>query len=245
VVYISDEELENLPEEPEQKFVALERIVRERYEIANNNLGHNDSALPLLRRYMSIVLPAAHLYQVRGLADWKRPSTNEDEWGYYNAFLADVDYCTTELRLRNLERQKQHSVALDAATKIKLRHLLKQIRETVDKLEVSVAKKERLYARVAGLESEIDRDRTRYQAVAALMIEACDDTGEAVKRLEPVVRLIERVGAAIGIARRAEEAQPQLPPPKGRKQIDHVPDKIFPKQDGSRFDRQLDDEIPF
>ena len=150
---------------------------------------------------------------------------------------------------------KQHSVALDAAAKIKLRHLLDQIRETVDKLDVSVAKKEALYNRINYLLAEIDRERTRWAAFAALMIEACDDIGQAAKKLEPVVRLVERVGAAIGVAKRAEDAQPRLPAPKTSKRIQHdktgfgsapdTPTGGFGSSGRNGFDKAFDDEIPF
>ena len=207
MTYISDEELDELPDDPLLRFVAIEKIVRERYERACQNIGMDDSAIMYARRYMSIVLPAALRYGIAGLKGWTRPAPQDDNWEWYNAFFADVDYSVTDIRLLRAERLKLNSVKLDASTKLKLRHLTNEIRETVDKLDVSVAKKEKLYARLADLESEINRDRTRYEAYAALMIEACDDAGEAMKRLEPIIRAVERVGAAIGIAKRAEDAR--------------------------------------
>ena len=158
---------------------------------------------------------------------------------FYDAFMSDVDYCVSELRLRNIEREKQHSVALDTATKTKLRHLLSQIREMVDKLDISVARKERLYSRINALQEEIDRERTRYQAFAALMIEASDDVGEAAKRLEPAVRLLERVGAVFRKAKRDEDNQPKLPPRKEHKRIEP------PNKKNLAFEEDLGDEIPF
>jgi chromosome segregation ATPase len=243
VTYITDDELDQLPDDPLLRFVGIEKIVRERYEAAANRLDQEDTGVHLMRRYMSLVLPAAKRYNVPGLQEWRRPSTSEDSWEYYSGFFADVDYATTDIRLQRAERLKISSVKLDAATKIKLRHLTTEIRETVDKLDVSVRKKERLYERLAELDAEINRDRTRYEAIAAMLIEACDDAGEAAKRLEPVVRLVERVGAAIGVAKRDEDAQARLPPPADRKRIE---DKtVKPKTNGGNFDKQLDDEIPF
>jgi hypothetical protein len=246
VVYISDDEIAQLPEEPELKFVALERIVRERYEKAWNQLDHqNESGMSLMRRYMSNVLPAAKLYGVKELAGWKRPSSGEESYDLYNAFFADVDYCTTELRLRSVERVKKNSVALDAATKVKLRHLLGQVRETIDQLEVEADKRDRLYARVADLESEINRDRTRLDAVGALFVDACGYAGEGVKKLEPLIQGIERIGAAIGIAKAREDAQLRLPAPKAPKQIEPPRDDIGPARRAPRSEINLDDEIPF
>lgn len=103
MTYISDDEIAALPDEPEQRFIALESIVRGRYEQAYAELGNNESALPIMRRYMSIVLPAAKHYGIEALSSWKQPPIDVD-WDFYNAFIADVDFCITALRLRNIER---------------------------------------------------------------------------------------------------------------------------------------------
>jgi hypothetical protein len=239
VTYISDEEIAGLPEDPEEAFVALQSIVRARYEQEYQRLGEHDSTVPLMRRYLSVVLPAAKHYGIEPLCYYDRPKKNTEDWELFDDFIADVDYCITELRLNNLERAKLYSVKLDAAAKIKLGRLLTEIREAVAALDISVTKKDRLFARINALQEEVDRERTREQAFGALMIEACDDIGEAAKKLEPVVRIIERVGRAIGIAKRAENALPLLPRPKEPKRIEAQ------KPAKKSFEKGLDDEIPF
>jgi hypothetical protein len=132
VTYISDDEIAALPDHPEQRFIALERIVRQRYEEAFNRLADYESALPLLRSYMSIVLPAAQHCGIEALSSWDRPPRNADR-ELYDAFIADVDYCITTLRLRNIEHNSARSVALNAAMKSKLRQMLNHIRQAIDK----------------------------------------------------------------------------------------------------------------
>lgn len=237
--YVSREEMADLPADPEEAFVVLEEMARGRYRDECRSLGEEDSSIPMKHRYMSTVLPAAQFYDIDALMFWSRP-TEKELWShdYYDRFMDDVDYCVSELKLRIITRARQHSVALDADAKTKLRQMLSHIRETVDKLDISVAKKEALFKRINALQDEIDRDRTRYQAFAALIIEACDDTGEAAKRLEPVVRLVERIGSALGIAKRIEDAQPKFPPRK-------EPKRIEPPNKKNGFNRSIDDEIPF
>lgn len=241
MTYISDDEIAALPDEPEQRFVALESIVRSRYEQAYAELGERESILPIMRRYMSIVLPAAKHYGIEDLSTWEQPAPGADS-DVYNAFFADVDYCITALRLRNIEQVSAHSVALDAGMKIKLGRMVAHIRETVARLDISVTKKDALFKRINKLQDEIDRVRTGWQAFAGLMIEACDDVGEAAEKLDPVVRLIERVGSALGVAKRAENAQPRLPPPKEPRKIQPP---APPRARKNGFDKKIDDEIPF
>jgi hypothetical protein len=240
VSYISREQMNDLPDDPDEAFVELEEIARSHYRDECATLGEDESYIPMKHRYMSTVLPAVHFYKIDALAFWDRPNEKTRyQHDHYDKFMDDVDYCVSDLKLRIVTRSRQHSVALDADAKSKLRQMLNHIRETVDKLDISVAKKEALFKRINALQDEIDRDRTRYQAFAALMIEVCDDAGKAAKRLEPVVRLVERVGNALGIAKRAEDAQPKLPPHNEPKKLE--PPKL--KKNG--FDKALDDEIPF
>ncbi len=240
MISINDSEIESLPEDPEQAFITFERIIRARYEEACRSLGNYEPTTEFQRQYMSRVLPAAKHYNIAELADWNMPTGQENGWNPYNSFMENVEFCITTLRLRTIERDRQYVVALDGATKAKLRYLLEQIREQIEALDISAAKKDRLNTRITALEDEINRERTRYKAFAALMIEACDDFGKAANALEPVVRLIERVGAAIGVAKRSEENQPRLPPRREPKQIEP------PKENKKKLINGLDDEaMPF
>lgn len=248
---ISDDDLMNLPEDPEEAFVKYEQLARERLDAALAALPEEYSTDAANRDYMSAMLAAAEVFEITELGDWEMPRVGNDPWQVYQQFISEVGLCVNKLRLLQVKRVKRYSVALDAAAKVKLHHLLSQMREAIEKLEVSVAKKDRLLKKIAALALEIDRERTGYRAFADLVIEAADDAGEAAKRLEPVVRLTERIGAAIGIAKRAEETR-ALPAPEERKRIE--PPKTAKRPDFSRrksppgggsFAKELDDEIPF
>lgn len=188
---------------------------------------------------MNNVIALADHFTIEEIANWERAVPGRHDWLEYRRFVADVDACTMAIRLVSVRRARMHSVSLDADAKTKLRQMLDHIRATVDQLDISVAKKEALLRRINALQEEVDRVRTRYEAFAALLIEACDDAGEGARRLEPIVRLIERVGHAIGIAKRAEDAQAKLPTPAQQKKI------APPKNKKSGFEKMLDDEIPF
>ena len=252
MIYISNDEMMQLPEEPDQKFIEIERIVRERYEAACKKVYPADSTVPLMRQYMSIVLQAAHNCNITDLADWKRPSSYDESHGIYENFIADVDFATMGLRLRNVDRMKKGSVALDAAAKVKLRHMLGPVRELVDRLEVEPARRDRLYVRIADLENEFNRERTRLDAVGALFVEACAYGGEGIKKLEPLLQAIERIGKAIGVAKVREDSQARLPAPQEHKRIEPpkstsrmVASGKAPPPPGDANLDDLDEEIPF
>ncbi len=147
------------------------------------------------------------------------PSIDDVNYSTYLNFSKDVEHYRTKLQIRHSRRRKEYSVALDTPTKLKLRRLLSQIKDTVDKLDVSQSKKEALFAKISALENEINRDRTRFDAVAALWVEVCEKIGEGVKKLEPLRQLMDSVGSLIGAAKKEEETQAhRLPAPKSLSQ---------------------------
>jgi hypothetical protein len=186
---------------------------------------------------MNNTIALARHCEITEIAGWENARPHNHDWHEYLCFAAEVDACTMTMRLAAVRRAKEYSVQLDAAAKKKLSHLLTQMREAIEKLDISVAKKDKLYRRINALQDEIDRERTGFHAFGALVIEAADDAGEAATRLEPVTRMIERLGAALGLAKRQESPPSQLPSPSERKRISG------PKKSG--FDKALDEEIPF
>jgi hypothetical protein len=190
---ITDEEMKDLPEDPDEAFVFIASSARQHLDEALEGRAEDNSSMSFYRDYMTTVLAAAKVYEVSPIDQCSTPRVGDEHWNFYEQFMADVNLCVTELRLLNAKRNKKYSVRLDAPTKSKLHHLLAQMRETIVRLEISAVKKERLYAKIEALALEIDRDRTVCQALGALLIEAAGDVGEAAKQLEPVVRLIERI----------------------------------------------------
>jgi hypothetical protein len=126
---------------------------------------------------------------------------------------------------------------LNIATRQKLNHHIEQLREIFLKLEVDEKKREALLSRLVELQKEVDRDRTRFDSYAALVMEAADTTGEAIERSR-VRSLLDSIGRVIWGAKKEEEELRRLPPRTEPKQIE-------PPKAPSRKRDDMDDEIPF
>ncbi|MGB8276590.1 MAG: hypothetical protein WCF20_01450 [Methylovirgula sp.] len=222
---------DDLPDDPELAFLSLEAHFKKECEetIAK---AHEEQRLDIYyMQYISRVLAVIEELHLESQVSGRSiPSIEDVNFSTYVDFSKDVEHYRTMLQIRHARRRKEFSVALDTPTKLKLRHLLTQIKETIDKLDISESKKEALFSKIAALESEINRDRTRFDAVAALWIEGCEKLGEGVEKLEPLRKLIDSLGNLLGAAKKEEEAL-RLPAPKTPKQIE--PPKA------------LDDDIPF
>lgn len=224
---------DDLPEDPELAFLILEAHFKRECDEQLARAHQEERTDVYFIQYISRVLAAINELRLEPqFAENSVPSIDAVNYTTYLNFSKDVEHYRTKLQIRHSRRRKEYSVALDMPTKMKLRHLLSQIKETVDKLDVSQSKKEALFAKIAALENEINRERTRFDALAALWVEVCEKIGDGVEKLEPLRKLIDSVGNLIGAAKKEEETQAhRLPAPKTPKQI------APPKESG--------DDIPF
>jgi hypothetical protein len=230
---------EQLPLEPEEAFLRLEARYRSECETAVRESGEHDNVGIYYTDYIAQVLGAAEeLDLVEAAFDREIPPIQEIDFQTYQNFSKRVKHYTTRLEIRHGRRVQGYSVSFDATAKAKLHHLLNQIRELFAKLEIDDRKREALLSKLSDLEKEVDRNRTRFDAYAALAIEVADVTGEIVDRSK-ILDVLDAVARLFGIAKR-DEATRQLPAPTKPKQIEHKkPDLRHSKPS------DMDDDIPF
>jgi hypothetical protein len=226
-----------LPEDAEEAFLVLEARYRHECETALNDAREHEVVGIYYTDYIAQVLGAA---EELGLVEaafgtTEIPSIETVDFQTYQNFSKRVKHFRTRLEIRHGRRAQGYSVQFDTTTRAKLHHLLRQIRSIFEKIEVGESKREALVARLADLEIEVDRRRTRFEAYAALAIEVADVAGEVVERSK-ILDVLDAVARLFGVAKK-EEAQRRLPPPSKPKQIEH--------HKGSVDTSTMDDDIPF
>lgn len=240
---ITDEDLANLPEDPQLAFVELERVARVRVqqwetEIAEVQYGDAD---PYRLEYINKVLAAARVYEIDALKDWQVPNVRDSNiYDQYRQFTHDVDHFTMQIRIRNVPVNRRASVGLDGNTKIKIHHHIGKIREAIEAAALPDEKRDALYRKLDRFALEVDKVRTDLQAATAVYIAVCAGIGEGFKKLEPVRRMIDSVATLLGKAKEAEENLPALPSGAERKRLEAPRKRLPPPRAGD-----LDDEIPF
>lgn len=249
---MTEQELyENMPHDPELAFIYCERFYREQCESKikaahpEGDIGH------FWAEYMGRVVAAIkELGLETNFAQDRLPKVEDINYQTYLNFGQDVESFRTTLLIRNGRRTQGFSVRFDEASKLQLRHHLERMRELVGKLEVEDKKREALFNKINALQQEVDRDRTRFDALADLTIEA---SGVADAALEPVNRILNSIAKVFWGAK--DEEIKRLPPPKRPKQLEDKrevsdfgaarpePQKTDDRTPTKRGD--LDDEIPF
>lgn len=213
---------DSLPDDAEEAFLYLEAVFREECEQKIKE-AHQEERIDIYYiQYISKVLGAISELGIESqFATRSVPSIEDVDYQTYVNFSKDVEHYRTMLQIRRARRRKEFSVALDQATKIKLRHMLSQMREIVDRLDVSQSKKEALFAKINALQAEIDRDRTRFDIVAALWIEGSEKLGEGAEKLQPLREILDSIGNVFKQAKKFEGADtPRLPPAEKAKQLE-------------------------
>jgi hypothetical protein len=94
-----------------------------------------------------------------------------------------------------------------------VQHHIEQLRGIFDKLEIEQEKREALVDRLNELQKEVDRDRTRFDAYAALVVEVAGVVGETVERSK-VLDVLNAIARVIWGTKKDQDTKrlPSAPP---------------------------------
>jgi hypothetical protein len=242
---MKDDDYIDLPEDEELAFLQIEKECR---ALLNKRIDEARDDSPFLEYYQDYInstLAGAHGLQIDHFSKWETPtfkqniaSTHDQVYDTYRAFSLAVAEYTMQVRIRHSRRAKRYSVAIDSATKSKIRHHLTQLKELTEKLEIPIAKREAIYAKIVALEMEMERERTRFEVIAALVLETASVVGQAGEKLEPWRKWIDSIASLFGHAKDKDTQHPSLPLPEDRKRLD-PPKRDLPSPPPD------DSEIPF
>ena len=229
--------------QPDQRFrfieqLAAKRLVSERD--MNGDQIYDDYD------YMSSVIEAARLCGISELLAWDMPRRSGDDWQWAcRNFRADATRVSQRILFQyaSTPLTDPNTVALNAATKERLRFHLAQVRGIIDKDAMPDWKKQGLYDAIADLEREIDQARTRLAAVINVLGKAWDSG------VRTVADAAQQIAVILQDAKSAENKTATLPAPIEPKQLEGPKglgtSKRAPIAERTTFDTALDDEIPF
>jgi len=242
---------DNLPDDPHQAFVYLEGEFRDRMEAVMDDHMNAHEYNHYITEYANQVIAAAQALEIDDLNIWMAKLPIEDQRDQ-RQFRYSVDSLVTRLAVSRAVRVKTYSVPLDDATKAKLRRLVGQIRTTLDKLDIEERKRESLHAKLTVFASEIDMNRTRFDAYAAFVLDVASTSNEAVEKIEPLRKLVDSISNVFGKAAEVLQSFQRLAAPAKPKQItgpSPAPTPSRPSGSGPSWEADkggdLDDEIPF
>ena len=224
-----------IPADPELAFLHLEKYFKRVLDVQIERAGNDGPSNVVYVEYIGKVLAAiSELGLESAVVKQTIPAIEDVTYQTYQNFSKDVEHYKTTLKIRNARRMQGYSVQLDTATRAKITHHIQQLRDIFQKLEVDEEKKDALLKTLNDLQKEVDRNRTRFDVFASLVMAVADTAGEAIERSH-VRPLLDSIARVIWGVKKDEEMK-RLPPRAEPKQIE--PPRLLKRGD-------MDDEIPF
>ncbi len=237
---ITDEELDSLPDDPDEAFVMYEGILRDYVRTANANQENPDWDME--RQYVAQILA---FVDTRGIP-LELPTNPPDDphtfSRWYQNFLRAVDYYRAVARLEISRRKKVNVTVLTLSPdfKTKIGAHLTAIRKIVFEANMAESKRDAIFRRISNLQEEVDRDRTRTEAGLALWLDITSAIGKGAENLDPAIERVKKIFDVFAKAKDEAEQKALTSPPE-RKRI--APPTTAPEQQPGRG--PLDDDIPF
>jgi hypothetical protein len=103
---ISDDELLDLPEDPERAFVQCERKLRHRLFKKLEETQSYNAYKSYKLEYINHVVSVAKALELSIFDEYGIPTLDADINPFYDQFLHDVDHLTVQIRMRHARRVK-------------------------------------------------------------------------------------------------------------------------------------------
>lgn len=243
--FITQDEIEDLPEDPAMAFLEFVRIAQQRLSERTGELdarSEEDWYLLEEARYgfQNVVVAAGKRFGIEPFASLSMPrfdayNKNKDD---YKQFRADLDHYTTQILLDTSIRGRRDSVFIDPNVKDRIRSYLHGLRTAVGQSNFGSSKREMLLKKLEEFERALDKDRLNLVAVTRLVISILAVPGSLWGSYEVVTKLTTNILQVVGEAKSADDERRQLPPAD-------KPAALSPPRIESESKDEFDDEIPF
>jgi hypothetical protein len=201
---ISDDEYDSLPEDPERKFVAIERICRGSMNRMIDEHSHPEFDELIRAQYLMTVSSAATELGIDGL---EYPGIPGSPAHGLNEFMLRANGTATRIRLRKPKLNDAHSVRLAAKTRGKIELQILKLRQMVVEADIPEPRKEALLKKLDELSMELSQPRLSFAKVFAILanVSVFVTTGTTFIAEAPQALLI--INSLVGADKEAEEAE--------------------------------------
>lgn len=211
------EQLDALPDEPREAFVAFvmraEEVLEER--TSSSVRSNDEDAWRYINDerhgFMNIVIAAAKRFGISEFVERDVPSPNDANHSDYMDFKSDLDHYLTQIYLDNSIRAKRDAVPIPAKAKERIRTYVLELRNCIDKATLSDGKRDALNKRLSAFEEELEKSRLSLLAVTRVTLEVMALGSGAWQAADIAYKLITNVMHEVAEAKAADDETRQLP----------------------------------
>lgn len=250
--FVTQDEMDDLPEDDHLAFSTFVRHAQRRLAEATDNIdGNQDDGWRLIEEwrydFMNIVLAAAKRFGIEPFATMEMPSLGNFDNRTHRQFKADLDFYMTQLVIDNTLRDRRDSVLMSSTAKERIRNYLHELKQCIDKADLSDSRKEALLRKLGDFEAELDRRRLSLLALTRVTLEIMMIPGGLWASQQITTRLVNNLLQTVAEEKVVDDQSRQLPPVA-------PPQKLMPPREAilenkrpqpAAFDTALDDDVPF
>ncbi len=197
-------DLSKLPPSREEAFIIFEKQARIFYEqhssedrsIHYDQDGDYNGSYEPERAYVICILAFLDEYELEIDVPDITGLNNNEFLDKFIHFKSKIDYTSQRFSLRK-NRMVTGTVgtiiSISFAYKSEIGDLLRTIRKIVNQEVHNINKRDKIFSKIASLQSEIDREQTTIDALFGRMIDLSKIVGECAENLEPALKKIERI----------------------------------------------------
>ncbi|MBV9828598.1 MAG: hypothetical protein JO001_23460 [Alphaproteobacteria bacterium] len=244
--FVTQEELDNLDEDPRMAFMAL-------VNHAQRSLSHQlDQYDPddergwrqreeIQQRFMNVVVAAGKRFEIEPFASTVVPRHQDYRNSDYKQFESDLDHYVTQLVIDNSIRARKNSVEIFPDSKGKIRSYVHGLRTCIEQAKMHEAKRKALLDKLNQFERELEKARINILAVTLLTFEILGIPGTAWASWEVAQKLVTNITQIFAEAKLLEDQTRQIAP------ANSAPKALSPPRPSKSQPApgDLDDEIPF
>ncbi|WP_375596648.1 hypothetical protein ABWI00_10230 [Algihabitans albus] len=242
------DELSDLPEDPELAFVEFERRKRKKLE---ENLWSSQGYLiaDVAMEYLFQVMAFHDAFDLKKINQPNISRNSENFDSEFKDFLDSVTYQTMFIQALQARRLSSVRVivSLTPENRQEIQGYIEKIRDIVRPIELRPGKKEAILKRLDELSNEIERDRTKVEALTATSLEIATEIDRHTKLLDRAKGFLDKIEHVIASAKELAD-QAKLGRREAPKLIEGPKSKEVNLPEDSEIkgeETELDDDIHF
>ena len=233
----------SLPNDPEEAFPLYEQYLN---KVIFKSSWSDQKSEEEERDYVSNVFAFIQEHNIDIGISHKFPPSGQEFSQYYEELRRRISFYSAKCNMKRLRKIKSGTSAiyvLPPSLKQEIHHYLDRIREIIASADITDQKRDALARKLNAFSEEVDRDRTKLDALAAAFIWTKREVKDGVDALTPVLDKILKIMDRFTKAKELADTLPaparagELEPPQKRLESSgHVT--------AGGYD-DLDDEVPF
>lgn len=248
--FISQDELDDLSDDPRQAFGELAQIGQRRLGELISKLDPETQTdwnriEELNHSFMNMIIASSKRLEIEPFASMEVPKQNDYKNYQFVQFRSDVDHYLTQLALDNSFRNRKNSVSIPDKSKDNIRSYLNALKDCIDKAQISDAKRKALLEHLVRFEQELEKRRLSLLEVTKLTLAVMALPGGAWASVEITMKLVNNILLLTAEAKENEDSQPSLSGRHDSAQKALSPPRKIEKAAKPPFDDDLDDDVPF